>query len=94
MARDGAQSEQDWDVCDEMIANTEPAEGLDLPLHHFAGQFEGTAGRVTLTTMHSAKGREFDASSCTESTPAIFQAAGINKARRRSATRGVRSMSA
>lgn len=53
--------EQDWDVCDEMIANTDPAEGLDLPLHHFAGRFEGTAGRVTLTTMHSAKGREFDA---------------------------------
>jgi DNA helicase II / ATP-dependent DNA helicase PcrA len=52
--------EQDWDVCAEMIANTDPADGLDLPLRHFAGRIEG-AGRVTLTTMHSAKGREFDA---------------------------------
>lgn len=52
--------EQDWDKCEEMIANTDPAEGLDLPLRHFAGRIEGT-GRVTLTTMHSAKGREFDA---------------------------------
>jgi DNA helicase-2/ATP-dependent DNA helicase PcrA len=52
--------EQDWDKCAEMIANTDPAEGLDLPLRHFAGRIEGT-GRVTLTTMHSAKGREFDA---------------------------------
>ena len=52
--------DQDWDVCGEMIANTDPAHGLDLPLGHFAGRIEG-AGRVTLTTMHSAKDREFDA---------------------------------
>ncbi|MCK1388596.1 ATP-dependent helicase [Bradyrhizobium sp. 21] len=52
--------EQDWDVCAEMIANTDPAVGLDLALRYFAGRIEG-AGRVTLTTMHSAKGREFDA---------------------------------
>jgi DNA helicase-2/ATP-dependent DNA helicase PcrA len=31
-----------------------------MPLKHFAGRIEG-AGRVTLTTLHSAKGREFDA---------------------------------
>ncbi|RWL74500.1 MAG: ATP-dependent helicase [Mesorhizobium sp.] len=53
-------SEQDWDVCAEMIANTDPAAGLDIPLAHFAGRVEGT-GRVTLSTLHSAKGREFDA---------------------------------
>jgi DNA helicase-2/ATP-dependent DNA helicase PcrA len=43
-----------------MIRNTDPADGLDFPLLHFAGRIEGV-GRVTLTTMHSAKGREFDA---------------------------------
>jgi DNA helicase II / ATP-dependent DNA helicase PcrA len=53
-------SEQDWDVCSEMISNTDPANDLDMPLNRFAGRVEG-AGRVTLTTLHSAKGREFDA---------------------------------
>nr|WP_237143623.1 ATP-dependent helicase [Phyllobacterium zundukense] len=53
-------SEQDWQVCDEMITNTEPARDLDLSLAHFAGRIEG-AGRVNLSTLHSAKGREFDA---------------------------------
>jgi GMC oxidoreductase/UvrD-like helicase C-terminal domain len=52
--------EQDWDVCAEMISNTDPARDLDIPLAHFAGRIEGT-GRVNLTTLHSAKGREFDA---------------------------------
>jgi DNA helicase-2/ATP-dependent DNA helicase PcrA len=53
-------SEQEWDVCATMIANTDPAQNLDLPLAHFAGRIEG-AGRVSLSTLHSAKGREFDA---------------------------------
>ena len=53
-------SEQEWDVCAEMIANTDPARDLDLPLAHFAGRVEGS-GRVNLSTLHSAKGREFDA---------------------------------
>jgi DNA helicase-2/ATP-dependent DNA helicase PcrA len=52
--------EQDWDVCAEMISNTDPARDLDIPLAHFAGRIEGT-GRINLTTLHSAKGREFDA---------------------------------
>lgn len=52
--------EQEWDVCVEMIANTDPAADLDLPLAHLAGRVEGT-GRVNLSTLHSAKGREFDA---------------------------------
>jgi DNA helicase-2/ATP-dependent DNA helicase PcrA len=53
-------SEQEWDVCATMIANTDPSQDLDLPLAHFAGRIEG-AGRVSLSTLHSAKGREFDA---------------------------------
>ncbi|WP_271591843.1 ATP-dependent helicase [Bradyrhizobium sp. CCBAU 65884] len=53
-------SESDWDVCSEMISNTDPADDLDMSLDRFAGRIEGS-GRVTLTTLHSAKGREFDA---------------------------------
>ncbi len=52
--------EQEWDGCAGMIANTDPARDLDIPLPHFAGRVEGT-GRVSLSTLHSAKGREFDA---------------------------------
>ncbi|QHO73858.1 hypothetical protein ACH79_15490 [Bradyrhizobium sp. CCBAU 051011] len=43
-----------------MIRKTDPANGLDLSLSHFGGRISGT-GRVNLTTLHSAKGREFDA---------------------------------
>lgn len=53
-------SEQEWEVCDEMVANTDPAHDLDMPLAHFAGRVEGT-GRLILSSLHSAKGREFDA---------------------------------
>ncbi len=53
-------AEQEWDVCAEMILNTDPAADLDIPLAHLAGRVEG-AGRVNLSTLHSAKGREFDA---------------------------------
>ncbi len=53
-------SDQEWDICAQMITNTDPARDLDLPLAHFAGRMEGT-GRVNLSTLHSAKGREFDA---------------------------------
>ena len=53
-------SDQEWDVCAEMISNTNPADDLDIPLAHLAGLVEGT-GRVSLSTLHSAKGREFDA---------------------------------
>jgi DNA helicase-2/ATP-dependent DNA helicase PcrA len=53
-------SELDWDSCSEMITNTDPVRDLDMPLEHFAGRVEG-AGRVNLSTLHSAKGREFDA---------------------------------
>lgn len=53
-------SEPEWQVCDEMVTNTDAARDLDLSLAHFAGRIEG-AGRVNLSTLHSAKGREFDA---------------------------------
>ena len=43
-----------------MIRNTDPVADLDIPLAHLAGRVEGT-GRVNLSTLHSAKGREFDA---------------------------------
>jgi len=39
---------------------TDPARGGDIALNNFAGRIEGP-GRVSLSTLHSAKGREFDA---------------------------------
>lgn len=52
--------QQEWDQVDEMIGRTDPARGRDMPLNIFAGRLEGS-GRVALSTLHSAKGREFDA---------------------------------
>lgn len=53
---------EEWDAIDEMIRRTGPdiSDDADLPLGHFGGRVEGT-GRVSLSTLHSAKGREFDA---------------------------------
>jgi DNA helicase-2/ATP-dependent DNA helicase PcrA len=51
---------QEWEVCSEMVARTDPAQDRDMPLNIFSGRTEGT-GRVILSTLHSAKGREFDA---------------------------------
>lgn len=56
----GRGPQQEWDVCADLIAKTDPAQGRDMPLSLFAGRIEGS-GRVTLSTLHSAKGREFDA---------------------------------
>lgn len=53
-------TEQEWEICAEMISGTDPTKDLDLPLAQFAGRAD-SAGRVTLSTLHSAKGREFDA---------------------------------
>ncbi|TAX46516.1 ATP-dependent helicase (plasmid) [Rhizobium leguminosarum] len=53
-------TEQEWEICSQMITNTDPTRDLDLALAQFAGHVEG-AGRVNLSTLHSAKGREFDA---------------------------------
>ncbi|KAA0587912.1 ATP-dependent helicase (plasmid) [Azospirillum oryzae] len=51
---------QEWEVCLDMMKRTDPTQGRDMPLNTFSGRIEGT-GRVTLSTFHSAKGREFDA---------------------------------
>jgi len=51
---------QEWDICTDMIARTDPGAGHDLSLQTFAGRADGT-GHVVLSTLHSAKGREFDA---------------------------------
>lgn len=50
----------DWDVVEQMIARTDPATGEDMSLEYFSGRIEGS-GRLNLSTLHSAKGREFDA---------------------------------
>lgn len=50
----------EWEVCSEMVVKTDPSRGKDMPLNIFSGRIEGT-GRVSLSTLHSAKGREFDA---------------------------------
>jgi DNA helicase II / ATP-dependent DNA helicase PcrA len=52
--------EDDWDALDEMISKTDPGNNGDIPLDHFAGRIEGS-GRINLSTLHSAKGREFEA---------------------------------
>lgn len=51
---------QEWDVCADMVEKTDPAHGRDMALNILAGRIEGTS-RVSLSTLHSAKGREFDA---------------------------------
>jgi DNA helicase II / ATP-dependent DNA helicase PcrA len=51
----------EWSAIDEMIAQTEPqAAHGNMSLAHFSGRIEGS-GRLNLSTLHSAKGREFDA---------------------------------
>jgi DNA helicase-2/ATP-dependent DNA helicase PcrA len=52
--------QQEWETCTEMMVKTDPAQGKDMPLNVLSGRIEGT-GRVSLSTLHSAKGREFDA---------------------------------
>lgn len=56
----GRNPQDEWDLCSEMVTRTDPAQGRDIALNIFAGRIEGT-GRVSLSTLHSAKGREFDA---------------------------------
>jgi DNA helicase-2/ATP-dependent DNA helicase PcrA len=51
--------QEEWDVCSELVTRTDPARRGDVALNIFAGRTEGT-GRVSLSTLHSAKGREFD----------------------------------
>lgn len=53
-------TQQEWEVVWELVGNTDPSQGKDMSLNIFAGRLEGT-GRVNLSTIHSSKGREFDA---------------------------------
>lgn len=51
----------EWSAIDEMIERTGPeATEAGLTLATFSGRIEGS-GRLNLSTLHSAKGREFDA---------------------------------
>ncbi|MER8992756.1 ATP-dependent helicase [Mesorhizobium sp. M0678] len=50
----------DWSGLDRMRERTDPETGdIHIPLSTFAGWVEGE-GRLTLSTLHSAKGREWD----------------------------------
>nr|WP_078753956.1 ATP-dependent helicase [Enterovibrio nigricans] len=51
---------QEWDLCLTLIERTNPKQGLDMPLKVFAGRINDS-GRMTLSTLHSSKGREFEA---------------------------------
>lgn len=51
---------EDWNVIDEMITRTGPSSvDGNMSLVDFGGRNEG-GGRLNLSTLHSAKGREFD----------------------------------
>jgi len=50
----------EWSILDELILRTDPSTTPELSLGAFAGRSEGQ-GQITLSTLHSAKGREFDA---------------------------------
>jgi DNA helicase II / ATP-dependent DNA helicase PcrA len=50
----------DWDVIDRMIDQTDSKKGeKDMSLQNFCGRTE-ERGRLNLSTLHSAKGREFE----------------------------------
>lgn len=49
----------EWNVVKELLKRTDPALKQDMALIVFAGKEESTR-RITLSTLHSAKGREFD----------------------------------
>lgn len=51
---------QEWEVFLEIVKRVDPEKNRDIPLNIFSGRIEGN-GRITLSTLHSAKGREFDA---------------------------------
>lgn len=50
---------EDWTSIDAMIVRTDPATGEAIALSNFAGRIEGS-GRLNMSTLHSAKGREWD----------------------------------
>lgn len=47
-------------VTPSLRTKTDPTKGKDMSLGSFAGRTEGS-GRLNLSTLHNAKGREFDA---------------------------------
>lgn len=50
----------DWDIMDKMLSRTDSTpSNNDLSLNYFSGRME-QSGRLNLSTLHSAKGREFD----------------------------------
>lgn len=49
----------DWYTCDELILKTNPSDNKDMPLNVFSGTTNDSS-RITLTTLHSSKGREFE----------------------------------
>jgi len=50
---------EDWTAIDTMISRTDPAKGEDITLASFGGRIDG-GERLNLSTLHSAKGREWD----------------------------------
>ena len=77
----GRNQHQEWDLCADMLSRTDPAKGWDMPLNIFAGRLDGT-GRVSLSTLHSAKGREFDAVILYGANNGIFPNKRDNKSQR------------
>lgn len=53
-------STDDWDVVDEMLRRTSPSNGFDISVAEFCGR-STEDGRLNLSTLHSSKGREFNA---------------------------------
>lgn len=52
---------EDWGGLGRMLERTDLATGeIHIPISSFAGRVDG-AGRLSLSTLHSAKGREWDA---------------------------------
>lgn len=52
-------STEDWTIINYMIEQTEKSLGKDIDLGSFSGKVN-INGRLNLSTLHSAKGREFD----------------------------------
>lgn len=50
----------DWDVVGEILRRTSMGSDRDLPVAEFCGR-QSESGRLTLSTLHSSKGREFKA---------------------------------
>jgi DNA helicase-2/ATP-dependent DNA helicase PcrA len=56
----GRNPSTEWSHMETLVQRTSLAEDGDMPLAQFSGKQSAT-GRVNLSTLHSSKGREFDA---------------------------------